>query len=98
MRRLESCWLGLARLKVAGNMRIIRNQLADPDAIEILSNVIHGRLACRENSQVWNSAEVSEETLYPRTPEPNTVFGVRVGQCRLASPETEGGEPGPGPF
>lgn len=94
---LASCWLGLARLRVGGNMRILENQLADPDAIEILSNVIHGNLACRGNSQVWNSADLTEE-LYPRAPEPNTVFGARRGQCVLASPETEGGEPGPGPF
>ncbi len=97
VRRLESCWLGLARLRVAGNMRVNQNQLADPDAIEILSNVIHGNLVCRGNSQVWDSADLTEE-LYPRAPEPNTVFGQRRGQCRLASPETEGGEPGPGPF
>ncbi len=94
---LTSCWLGLARLRVAGNMRIKENQLADPDAIEILSNVIHGNLVCQGNSQVWNSADLTEE-LYPRSPEPNTVFGRRRGQCVLASPETEGGEPGPGPF
>jgi hypothetical protein len=97
VRELESCWLGLARLQVAGNMRVNQNQLADPDAIEILSNVIRGNLACQGNSQVWDSADLTEE-LYPRAPEPNTVFGQRRGQCRLASPETEGGEPGPGPF
>jgi hypothetical protein len=97
VRLLESCWLGLARLQVAGNMRVNQNQLADPDAIEILSNVIRGNLVCRGNSQVWDSADLTEE-LYPRAPEPNTVFGQRRGQCRLASPETEGGEPGPGPF
>jgi hypothetical protein len=94
---LESCWLGLIRLHVSGNMRVKENQLADPDAIEILSNVIHGNLVCVGNSQVWNSADLTEE-LFPRAPEPNTVFGRRRGQCVLASPETEGGEPGPGPF
>jgi hypothetical protein len=94
---LESCWLGLARLHVSGDMRIKENQLADPDAIEILANVIHGNLVCVGNSMVWNSADLTEE-LYPRRPEPNTVIGQRRGQCVLASPETEGGEPGPGPF
>jgi hypothetical protein len=94
---LASCWLGLARLRVSGDMRIKENQLADPDAIEILANVINGNLVCVGNSMVWNSADLTEE-LYPRRPEPNTVFGRRRGQCVLASPETEGGEPGPGPF
>ncbi len=94
---LESCWLGLIRMHVGASMRVINNQLADPDAIEILANTIARNLNCQGNSMVWNSADLTEE-LFPRAPEPNTVGGRRLGQCVLASPETEGGEPGPGPF
>ncbi len=94
---LSSCWLGIARVQVGGDMRVFGNQLADPDAIEILANQIRHNLACFGNSQTWDSADLSEE-LYPRLPEPNTVGGRRFGQCVLASPETEGGAPGPGPF
>jgi hypothetical protein len=95
---LESCWLGLARLHVGGSVNVINNQLADPDAIEILANNIARNLNCQGNSMVWNSADLTEGVLFPRRPEPNTVNGKRHGQCVLASPETEGGEPGPGPF
>jgi hypothetical protein len=97
---LASCWLGVARDAVDGNVTIAKNELADPDAIEILSNGIVGSLRCSGNSMVWDSAEASfgQTTLYPRVAEPNSVVGSRLGQCVLASPATEGGEPGPGPF
>jgi hypothetical protein len=95
---LTSCWLGIAREQVGGNLRVNGDQLADPDAIEILSNTVEGNLICHGNSQVWNSAEVSFPALFPRTPFPNTVNGKRIGQCVLASPAEEGGASGPGPF
>jgi hypothetical protein len=96
---LSSCWLGVGRAHVSGNVDLINNQLADPDAIEILSNQISGNLLCQQNSQVWDSAEHTPGgALFPRDAMPNTVSGHRVGQCVLASPETEGGPSGPGPF
>jgi hypothetical protein len=94
---VNSCWLGLARLTVAGNAILANNNLADPDAIEILSNVISHNLICEGNSMVWNSGETTPD-LFPRTPAPNTVDGKRIGQCVLASPTTPGGPTGPGPF
>jgi len=97
---LNSCWLGVARVKVGGDVHMIHNQLADPDAIEIISNHISGDLLCKKNSQVWNSIDISEVEgeLYPRLAAPNTVSGHRIGQCVLASPATKGGPLGPGPF
>jgi len=99
---LESCWFGLARDNVVGNVRLKNDNLADPDAIEVLANKIGGNLNCRENSRLWNSAEAGEEGLFPRVPEPNTVAGKRSGQCVYSSPETEEalekGEFGSGPF
>ena len=94
---LQSCWLGNIRDHVGGTVKISNNQLADPDAIEILSNHVSGSLICKGNSMTWDSTDLTEN-LYPRQPEPNTVNGKRVGQCVLASPPTEGGQPGPGPF
>src|SRR5262249_54835585 len=93
----RSCYLGLARLRVGGDMAVLNNKLADPDAIEILANHIAGDLVCHRNSRTWNSAETGEH-LFPRTPEPNTVAGDRAGQCVLSSPTKPGGPPGPGPF
>jgi hypothetical protein len=95
---LTSCWLGVARVQVGGNLNMLHNQLADPDAIEILANQISGNLLCQQNSRVWDSAEENFESLFPRVPQPNTVNGHRIGQCALASPTTEGGPSGPGPF
>ncbi len=107
---LNSCWLGLARVKIGGSMSITSNTMADPDAIEILANDIAKNLSCSGNSHpaaasppgdqpVWDSADTSPAgTLYPRGAEPNTVGGTRSGQCVLASPATQGGPLGPSPF
>lgn len=95
--RLTSCWLGVVNTQVGGNLKMMDNQLNDPDAIEILANQVGNNLICQRNSRVWNSAEETE-ALFPRVPRPNTVQGNRIGQCVLASPVTEGGPPGPGPF
>jgi hypothetical protein len=93
---LDSCWLGLARDKVGRNVNILHNQLADPDAIEILANQIGNNLLCQGNSMVWNSAETGGG-LFPREEQPNTARH-RVGQCVLSSPLSPGGPLGPGPF
>jgi hypothetical protein len=94
---VESCWMGVIRDGVAGSVTLTGNQLADPDAIEILSDQVAGNLACQGNSMTWDSSDETAN-LYPRMPEPNTVSGIRSGQCVLASPATEGGPSGPGPF
>ncbi|HLJ04109.1 MAG TPA: hypothetical protein VKT31_11760 [Solirubrobacteraceae bacterium] len=97
IRNMRSCWLGVARLTIAGNATFTNNRFADPDAIEIIANHIGENLSCSGNSMVWDSAEL-DGGLYPRLPEPNTVGGTRSGQCVLASPKDQGGPPGPGPF
>ena len=94
---LSSCWLGIARVKIGANLDVVHDQLADPDAIEILSNTVHGNLACSQDSQVWDSSDVYS-SVYPRVDDPNTVHGRRSGQCELVSPTAEGGGLGPGPF
>ena len=94
---VSSCWMGTARVDIGGNASYVGNQLADPDAIEVVFNTIHGNLNCQGNSTMWDSGELSDN-LYPREPQPNTVLGKRKGQCVLASPATEGGPFGPGPF
>jgi hypothetical protein len=96
--KLKSCWLGVARVKVGGNLSFTGNQFADPDAIEILANHVGGNLSCAGNSSVWDSTETSMTANFPRAPEPNTVKGKRSGQCVLATPTTNGGSSGPGPF
>lgn len=82
----RSCWLGITRVEVGGSIQLLHNQLADPDAIEVLDNTIGGNIVCRQNSMVWDSADTEEDSLYPRSWEPNRVGGQRVGQCVVAPP------------
>jgi len=94
---VHSCWMGVVELHVGNTVVMYRNKLADPDAIEILSNNITGNLICRGNSRTWDNGDISEH-LFPRQPEPNTVGRNRKGQCVLSSPNTRTDKPGPGPF
>ena len=61
----RSCWQGVARVQVGGDLVEINNQLADPDAIEIVLNHVTGDLVCRGNSMVWDSGETGPG-LFPR--------------------------------
>jgi hypothetical protein len=70
-----ACWLGFARNHINGGVRLMNNQLDDPDAMEILANSIHGGLACFGNSP--KPTNVADGVLF----EPNTVTGPRIGQC-----------------
>jgi len=94
---VRSCWLGTARVHVHRNALYLDNKLADPDAIEIVSNHVDGALACFQNSRTWDSGDLTEN-LFPRVPQPNTVEGGRFGQCRLNSPTSPKDKPGPGLF
>jgi hypothetical protein len=94
---MSSCWLGTARVNVWGSAYYVNNRLNDPDAIEIVSNHVHGDLTCTKNSMVWDSGDLTDN-LFPRQPQPNTVNGRRVGQCRLNSPTSPSDKPGPGLF
>ena len=108
----RSCWMGITRTYVGGNLAVNNNALGDFDAIEILSNHIVGNLSCHGNMFVdasktplkftrhdpWDSADTTFGSLYPRTWEPNTVIdGKRFGQCVAAPALTRGGV-SPGPF
>jgi hypothetical protein len=94
----DSCWLGVENNPIIGDVRLVDNQLADPDAVEIQSNSVKGDLTCLKNSAVWDSGDTPSGTLFPRIPAPNTVHGDRVGQCVLSSPTASGGPSGPGAF
>jgi hypothetical protein len=94
---VHSCWMGVIREAVSGSVTVSHNKLADPDAIEILSDTIAGNLTCTGTSMTWDSADETSN-LYPRSPEPDTVAGTRSGQCVRSRPPTQGGTPGPGPF
>ena len=58
---VHSCWMGVVELHVGNTMVMYRNRLADPDAIEILSNNITGNLICRGNSMTWDNEDIGPE-------------------------------------
>jgi hypothetical protein len=91
---MHSCWLGVARAHVGRNVRVTNNQLADPDAIEILANDINGNLTCHGNSMAWDGYDLGAH-LYPRAKDPNTVGGERSGQCFRSTPTHRNGPYGP---
>lgn len=105
---MSSCWLGVLRVHVAKSFNLNKNTMADPDAMEIGTNVIDGNLACTGNKNlvpasaaVWDSheANASNGSFFPRIAEPNTVKGKRSGQCNKSTPLTMGGKYGkPGTF
>lgn len=68
-------WFGMARNQVSGVVSLRGNSLADPDAMEILSNTINGSLVCTGNSPMPTNVA---DGLYL---EPNTVTGAETGQC-----------------
>lgn len=92
---VSSCWLGVIRDKIGGATKVDDNNLADPDAIEILANTIHGELSCFGNSATWDNHETSHATFPRSVPENNVVGGGREGQCVRSSPMTLGGPVGP---
>jgi hypothetical protein len=96
--QVSSCWLGVIRNHIGKSLKITDESMADPDAIEIETNVIGRDLVCRHDKQhVWDSSETGEST-YPRSISRNHVHHYRLGQCRTATPVTSDGVPAGGPF
>ena len=70
---LRSCWFGAPRNHVSGNVLVAGNKLADPDAMEVVSNHVRRNLACFGNSPAVQFGD-SHGT-------PNLVRGTAAGQC-----------------
>lgn len=49
VRHLHSCWFGALRNWVGVSMTISKNRMADPDAMEVVSNVVQRDLTCFRN-------------------------------------------------
>ncbi len=72
-RRLHTCWFGLIRVHVGGNALMVGGRFGDPDAMEVVTNVIGGNLGCFNNvpqAQVGDSMGA-----------PNIVGGEKRGEC-----------------
>jgi hypothetical protein len=69
----KACWFGVIRNHIAGTATLLDNTLADPDAMEVVTNVVGGNLVCYGNTpppQVGDSEGG-----------PNVVAGETLGQC-----------------
>lgn len=71
--QLRSCWLGIIRDTVGGNVLVIHNVMADEDANEIVTNVIGGNLACFHNDPQAQAGDSHGA--------PNVVKGHKLGEC-----------------
>lgn len=77
VRKVHSCWFGLIRSHIGGNVKIGENRMGDPDAMEIITNVIAGNLSCFDNvphAQVGDSGGA-----------PNVVGGESAGSADRSS-------------
>jgi hypothetical protein len=74
---LQSCWLGTLRVHVGGSTTIVNNTMADPDAMEVGSNLISGNMTCFGNS----AGGVATVQFGDGGAAPNMVGGWASGQC-----------------
>jgi hypothetical protein len=66
---MRTCWFGLIRDHVHGNITLRGNRFADPDADEVVTNVIFGNVSC--------SGNVPEPQAGDAGGQPNMVFGSK---------------------
>ncbi len=73
---LQTCWLGALRNHVRGNVVDANNTMADPDANEILANLVDGSIACFNNSPAVQYGDSAGS--------PNQVRRHAFGQCAFS--------------
>lgn len=70
---LQTCWMGALRNTVGGSIFTGFNTMADPDANEVLANVIRGNIACAGNTPATQYGDSLSS--------PNKVRGTAAGEC-----------------
>jgi hypothetical protein len=70
---VQSCWFGTFRNTVGRDVRIAQNRMADPDAMEVATNTVHGDMSCHGNSPFVQFGDSHGD--------PNVVYGMASGQC-----------------
>jgi len=73
---LQTCWMGALRNNVRGNVLVLKNTMADPDASEVLTNRVVGSIACFSNSPAVQYGD--------STGSPNQVRGFAFGECAFS--------------
>jgi hypothetical protein len=88
---VQTCWLGTLRVKVGGNLTDTNNTMADPDAGEVVANIVGGNISCTGNSPAVQFGDSGAA--------PNQVRGNATGQCGFGvlspDPFYDGGGPQP---
>ena len=75
---LHSCWIGMLRNTVAGDMTDSGNTFADQDANETLDNTVTRNLTCTGNSPQVQFGDSGGS--------PNVVYGNATGECAFSLP------------
>lgn len=79
-----SCWLGVLRNLIGGNLWISNNVMGDPDSNEVGNNLVHGNMGC------WANVTGTPAPPTPQSPGiqygdgaagPSIVFGHAFAQC-----------------
>jgi hypothetical protein len=70
---VRSCWFGALRNHVRGSVAVLANKMADPDAMEVNTNLIRGSMACFRNHPAVQFGDSHGK--------PNRVGGSAAGQC-----------------
>ena len=82
---LKTCWWGSIRNYVAGSVTAIGNRAGDPDAAELVTNLIGANLTCLDNIAAPQYGDSGGS--------PNQVGGAAFGQCGfgILVPNGDGG-------
>ena len=87
---LDSCWLATLRVQLGGNYTLSGNKMGDPDAMEVGSNVIDGKMSCDANSPAVQFGDGGAA--------PSVVRHKATGQCDFSvtvpNPSADAGGPG----
>ena len=84
---LQTCWSGSLRNHVRGDLFDANNTMFDPDAGEVLTNVVHGNIACFNNSPVVQYGDSMGS--------PNQVRGRAFGECAFSVKQPNPAPSGP---
>lgn len=80
---LQTCWMGALRNKIGGNLIDVNNTFGDPDANEVLTNLIRGDIVCHGNNSVVQIGDSAGP--------PNVVSGDASGECAFNVIDPTGG-------
>jgi hypothetical protein len=73
---LRTCWIGIIRNHVSGDMTDSNNVFSDPDANEALQNTVGQNIVCTGNNPAVQYGDSQAS--------PNVVTGTASGECAFA--------------